>query len=55
MGELDSSDMGKKQADAAITPLPKRQLFVICGLVSCAMFSFAVIYPFLPFLVGWCE
>ena len=40
-------------AKPAVTPLPKRQVAVVCGLVACAMFSFAVIYPFLPFLVGW--
>ena len=40
-------------AGGDVTPLPRRELTVLCGLVACAMFSFAVIYPFLPFLVGW--
>ena len=51
---------GEKQKREAcnakpITPLPRLKVAVLCGLVACAMFSFAVIYPFLPFLVGWCE
>lgn len=50
MGSTDAESERKRK----VTPLPTRELSVLCGLVACAMFSFAVIYPFLPFLVG-CE
>lgn len=41
----------ESKTPTAVTPLPRRQVFVVCAVLFAQTFSELLIFPFLPFMV----